>query len=279
MTASALSKALRARIWRATYWPHSIPPRLAGPSGICARSAARSSWKFWASAGKSVASESCAAALAAASTEPLAGTALRTKYGSPDLAMPSIASEIAMWRIASHLAAGGGGVFSARMASRAAAFHSVTTSARAAATGPMSAAHNNSVRTRGFTAAPLWNLVLDDLERQEDVRCARDVRAESQLGHLTCGAPEPARAADDGAVGGDADLPQAAFEPLGPDVVAVAELEHLHRVEPDVFGAERAGERAPAHPGPDAAGLAGIADSRARLQRAAREDLAVHDER
>ncbi len=85
--------------------------------------------------------------------------------------------------------AGGGGVFSERMASRAAAFHSVTTSARAAADGPMSAAHNNSVRTRGFTAAPLWNLVLDDLERQADVRCAGHVSAERLLSHLTLRRP------------------------------------------------------------------------------------------
>ena len=92
MTASALSVALSARICRATCWPQSIPARLAGPSGIVARSAAKSSSKCSDSAGKSVASESCAAALAAASMEALAGTALLTKYGSPDLAMPFTAS-------------------------------------------------------------------------------------------------------------------------------------------------------------------------------------------
>src|SRR5262252_9545395 len=177
--------------------------------------------------------------------------------------------------------ASGGGVRSARMASSVAAFHSVTMPARAA--DPVARIAPPAIRIarmRDGTAAPdRADSVLENLEREPDVRCATDVGAQRFLDHLAFSAAEPAGAADDGAMSDHADLAESRLEPLGPDRIAVVvEPEHLRGVEPHVIGAEIAGEEALATPDADPPGLRRIALPRALLQRTRRKHRTVDDE-
>src|SRR5439155_10323575 len=78
-TALEPSLARAARIWFATNSPHEIPAVFCGPSGIPARIAACSASKVDILAGNKLTRAWCAAALAAASRDALAGTALSTR--------------------------------------------------------------------------------------------------------------------------------------------------------------------------------------------------------
>src|SRR6266571_6058582 len=78
-TASELSLAREARIWRATDSPQAMPLLFCGPFAMAARIVAWNSSKLGALVGNKVTSTSCAAALTAASLEALAGAALCTR--------------------------------------------------------------------------------------------------------------------------------------------------------------------------------------------------------
>src|SRR6266704_2799253 len=73
------SLARQARIWSATDSPQAMPALFCGPFRMAPRIVVLRSSKLGAFAGKRVTSTLCAAALAAASLEALAGTALCTK--------------------------------------------------------------------------------------------------------------------------------------------------------------------------------------------------------
>jgi hypothetical protein len=78
-TAVAPSLARAAMIWRATDVPHWIPLSFRCPFWIPARMSACKRSNIGAFVGKSATSTACAAALAAASLDALAGPALLTK--------------------------------------------------------------------------------------------------------------------------------------------------------------------------------------------------------
>src|SRR5215471_10321070 len=121
--------------------------------------------------------------------------------------------------------------------------------------------------------------MLQDRERQADIRRSAHVRAERLLHHLALGALKPAGATDDRAVRDHANLSKTRFEAFRPDRIPVAvELKHLRGVEPHVLGGEVAGEEALAAPNADGARLRRIAEPRALLERAAWEDRAIDDE-
>src|SRR5262245_19453872 len=168
----------------------------------------------------------------------------------------------------------GGGVLSARMASSAAAFQAVTTSARTADAAVRTAAHA-TIRGRMDDVTFRVSSVFENLERQTDVRRPAVVGAERLLNDLALRAAKPAAAAENRPVRDHADLSEAGFEALGPDRVGVpVEHEHLRGVESDVLGRQVARKDALANPSADASGLTRVADSAALLQRANREDPA-----
>src|SRR5262245_15085464 len=130
--------------------------------------------------------------------------------------------------MASARAATGGGVRFARIASSAAVFLAVTTSARAAdAAINIATVDRTRMRIRtGLMSVPEYP------ERDADVRCAADVGAERLLDDFAAGVAESTGPSENRTVRDHADLAKAGLEPFGPDGVGISvEQKHLGRRE------------------------------------------------